>query len=654
MSGSIRFAAVAVAAITLSCVVIGGAAGAAAAPAPAYTPVPGSAAPFARPAAVTGSVPGATRLTVQVWLKPDIAAAETFATAVSTPGGARYGHYLSPAAYTAAFGPSAAAAGAVASWLRAEGFTGVTDGPGRAYVRATAPVSVIDAAFRTSLKYYRPSAGVSAGRYALRANSGRVSVPSSLRASVIGVTGLDNATPAPRKVSAPSRTPSVSSTACSKYYGQRWATGWPAMFGVTAFPIAVCGYHASQLRAAYGANGANSGKSQTIAMVEIGLARGMYDTLKTYASDMKLPAPSKTRYREISLGKGRMCDTWADEETLDVEASYAIAPSAHQLVVGGDSCDNGDAGLQSIVDADVAIVNGSGSRPLATIVSNSWDNGLSGETQATSLTSIEHAFLVQAAAEGVGMYYSTGDSSGVETPSSDPYAIAVGGTSLGLGKANNRLFETGWSTDRYLLSENGKSWQEDSEDGAAGGGFSLLWAQPSYQAGVVPAALATPPGDRGIARVIPDISADGDLMTGIAVLDRVSSVNGKPVYEWTLIGGTSLAAPLVAGMVADAQQGQDTSFGFINPALYRLAGTAALHDTLPVTSATPAAYRAVWCATDVCDYASAGGAIATIDAENTSMLAYTGQVTRKGYDTMTGLGTPNGQTFIKALRALLK
>ena len=38
-----------------------------------------------------------------------------------------------------------------------------------------------------------------------------------------------------------------------------------------------------------------------------------------------------------------------------------------------------------------------------------------------------------------------------------------------------------------------------------------------------------------------------------------------------------------AGLVADAQQGQKTTFGFVNPLIYRLAGTKALHDILPVT-----------------------------------------------------------------------
>ena len=101
-------------------------------------------------------------------------------------------------------------------------------------------------------------------------------------------------------------------------------------------------------------------------------------------------------------------------------------------------------------------------------------------------------------------------------------------------------------------------------------------------------------------------------------------------------------------MVAAAEQGQHHSFGFLNPALYRLAGTSAIHDSLRTTSKTPVRYRGV-----ACDVALCGAlALTTFDDESFSMLFYTGQVTRTGYDTMTGIGTPAGQNFVYALRKL--
>jgi hypothetical protein len=51
-----------------------------------------------------------------------------------------------------------------------------------------------------------------------------------------------------------------------------------------------------------------------------------------------------------------------------------MAPGAHQLVVSADRRANNDSALQALADADVAVINGNGRRPLASIVSNSWGN----------------------------------------------------------------------------------------------------------------------------------------------------------------------------------------------------------------------------------------------------------------------------------------
>src|ERR1700691_3773264 len=155
----------------------------------------GSTAPFAAAHNALGAVPAATALTIEVWLKPQTAAAANYATAVSTPGSPLFEHYLSPAAYTARFGATAQEAGSVESWLKSSGFTGVSADSGRDYVQATAAVSTIDAALKVQLDYYRSSASASAGQYRLRANDRPVSLPASVGASVLGVTGLDNAAP---------------------------------------------------------------------------------------------------------------------------------------------------------------------------------------------------------------------------------------------------------------------------------------------------------------------------------------------------------------------------------------------------------------------------------------------------------------------------
>jgi subtilase family serine protease len=632
---------------------------ASASPRPAERILAGSAVPFTSHARPTGAVPGSLRLTVQLWLKPDVAAAQRFAATVSTPGTALFRHYLSPAAYTARFGASAAVARQAESWLRAAGFTGIAADSGRAYVRATAPVSKINAAFRVRLQTYPGSAAAHAASVRLHANNRPVSLPASLAGHVLAVTGLDNAAPIFPMVAAGaahaaawqprgSARPTGPKVPCSHYYGQQMATALPQQFGVTSFPTFVCGYSALQMRSAYHANWVNTGKGQTIALVEQGLTKDMFLTLQDYARANHMPAPSPHRYAELSLGKDTCGDPFNQEEQLDVESSYDMAPGANQLVVGGDSCDTAEEGNQAVYDADIMVLDGASGHPLATVASNSWESGT--ESQPLSQTNLVHAYLVRAAAEGVGMYFSAGDGSGVLEPSIDPNAIAVGGTTLGVGKTGQRLFETGWSTGISQLKNN--AWHFLSEDGASGGGPSVHWAQPRYQNGVVPASLGT-------TRSAPDIAADADPFTGINV-GMLKFGGGKPTFFQESIGGTSESSPLVAGMVIAAQQGQKIPFGFINPAIYQLDGTKAFFDTLPLTSSSRPLYRGVEC--DLLEFfniclgpkttTNRIPSLTTFDDQSPSMKGYTGQVTLPGYDNMTGLGVPNGQVFIKALRGL--
>ena len=491
---------------------------------------------------------------------------------------------------------------------------------------------------------------MNAGPYQLRANNRAVAIPRSLSQYVLGVTGLDNAAaklPLMQRHSHQSGTPAPAKAACSQYYGQHHISGLPAQFGRTSFPTQLCGYQPGQMRAAYGANMTNNGRGQTVSLVEQGLAPDMFLTLQDYAKAGHFVAPSAHRYSELSLGKNTCGDPFDIEEQLDVETSYDMAPGANQLVVGGDSCNNGDFGNQGLFDADIVVIDGTAGshhQPLANISSNSWGPG--NDTQPAILTNIMHAYLVRAAAQGVGMYFASGDSSGVETPD-DPFTILVGGTSLGIGKHDQRLFETGWSAGRSALSHG--TWQLQGEDGATSGGPSLIWAQPGYQYGVVPKAMAKAPGNRpGLVRSEPDIAMDADLFTGFATGALDFPKNKPPKFTEFPVGGTSMASPLLAGLIADAQQGQHEVFGFTDPVLYRLNGTPAVRDMLPSTSRTPAQFRGEVCTAPICRSLS----LITFDDQNPNMNGYTGQVTRKGYDNMTGIGTPRGQEFLKALRGL--
>jgi subtilase family serine protease len=656
----VSLAAATATAAAMTIVSLSGSAGAT--PRGGYLRLAGSAAPFTGHGRVTGAVAGPGRLTIQLWLRPGhVAAAQQYATAVSTPGSTLFHHYLSPAAYTARFGASPAAAGAVESWLHGRGFTGVQADAQRNYVRATGPVAAIDAAFQTEEENYQSSAGVNAGPYQLHANNRAVAIPRSLSRYVLGVTGLDNAVPRlPLELAPTPQRESAGPTAapCSRYYGQHQDSGLPRAFGRTSFPTQICGYSPQQLRAAYGASMANDGAGQTVALAVLGLAPDMFLTLQDYAASDHFVAPSPDRYHQLSLGSNTCGDPFNGEEQGDVEVSYDMAPGANQLVAGGgavddrggDSCNNGDFGMQGLFDADIAIIDGTAAshhHPLATISSNSW--GLNNYNQPAILTSIMHAYLVRAAAQGVGMYFASGDRPGIEAPD-DPFAVLVGGTSLGIGTHGQRLFETGWSTGVSFIRHG--TWVLQAAGGGTSGGPSLIWAQPPYQRGVVPRALATAPGNRSpsLVRSEPDIAADADQFTGFGLGLLAFPHNQPPKLTKQTAGGTSIAAPLVAGIVADAQQDQHTAFGFTDPVLYRLAGTPALHDILPSTSRTPSLFRGDVCHIPHCQYPITS--LNTFDDQNPDMTLYTGQVTLKGYDNMTGIGTPNGQQFIRALRTL--
>jgi subtilase family serine protease len=104
-----------------------------------------------------------------------------------------------------------------------------------------------------------------------------------------------------------------------------------------------------------------------------------------------------------------------------------------------------------------------------------------------------------------------------------------------------------------------------------GGGTSYFYSQPFYQAPIVPSALAlrneaifgpTP------LRVIPDISMDADANTGMLIGLTQTFPDGV-YYDQFKEGGTSLASPLLAGVIADADQAAGAPLGFLNPVLYK-------------------------------------------------------------------------------------
>src|SRR5205085_10964633 len=108
-------------------------------------------------------------------------------------------------------------------------------------------------------------------------------------------------------------------------------------------------------------------------------------------------------------------------------------------------------------------------------------------------------------------------------------------------------------------------------------GVSRIFAEPSYQQGVVQQSVFTAQGRTG--RAVPDIAAVGDPNTGYIVGETQTFPDGSVKYSEYRLGGTSLSSPLMAGIMALADQAKGSPHGFANPLLYaRLAGSGAVHD----------------------------------------------------------------------------
>jgi subtilase family serine protease len=615
-----------------------------------------------RSAAVTSGA-----VTANVYLAgQDPSGLTAYATAVSTPGNALYGHYLSAQQVMARFGPATAQIRTVENWLTGAGLsvTKVSDEIG-GYVQVRGTVAEAAKAFDVTFGTFRGPDGK-----ADRAPERAASAPSSVAADVLTVSGLDTATHLMKPqdtLPAPPQNYWIAGP-CSTYYGQKVATNEPKAYGKSQ-PWTNCGYTPKQIRGAYGVTQSGmTGKGQTVAVVDAYASPTMLADANEYARVTGDKPFRPGQYTQYLLGGTNgwtdtapdECDAsgWYGEESLDVESVHGEAPNANVVYVGAVSCTDAD-----LVSALALIVN----KHLASIVTDSW-----GEPYDTAtLTSVYDTVFQAGAAEGIGFFFSSGDSgyespaedSGsdqiqVDYPTSSPWVTSVGGTSLAIGSRDNYEFETAWGTLLDPLSADGKSWQytppgdyPDYYDGSSGGGVSTAYAQPSYQQGVVPESLATslPNGTKSSTpmRVVPDVSALADPSTGFLVGETLYQPNGTTLkFSLSRIGGTSVASPTFAGIEADAQQAAGHPLGFANPVIYSLYDTSAFHDVTdhPRGSGYLAEVRSNY--TD--PYTKTGPLITYlrtlgIDGEGAAALPAV-----KGYDDSTGVGSP--KDYIESFR----
>ncbi len=309
------------------------------------------------------------------------------------------------------------------------------------------------------------------------------------------------------------------------------------------------------------------------------------------------------------------------EEVLDTEMVHAIAPGATivEVMVKGSSLKN----TANAVAASVSALRRGTS--IGGIISISAAGQASGEhcdtpAQVAGL----HAALQNAARHNVTVVAASGDIGPVgepcqtfkgliggdftpvkeaNLPASDPLVLAAGGTTLTASpKTGAYLGESVWGLPFG---------DPDSHFQASGGGISDLFARPAYQDGI-PSLQAH--------RGVPDVASTASPHTAIAAISQVAgekySVHGS--------GGTSAAAPLWAGIIALADQRAGHQLGFVNSALYRIAGSARYHQ----------AFHDVTTGSNTVRFPS--GPI-------------TGYPAAPGWDASTGLGSPNAAVLVPLL-----
>jgi subtilase family serine protease len=296
------------------------------------------------------------------------------------------------------------------------------------------------------------------------------------------------------------------------------------------------GYSPLQIKDAYSL----SGISQTGSGVTIGIVDAYNDPtaqsdFDTFATQFGLQTSAQCGcFSKVNQNGGtsypRTDSGWALEISLDIEWAHAIAPGAKILLVEAKS--NSFANLLAAEDYATSH---------ATVVSNSWGGSeFSGETGS----SYDGHFN-----KNVAITVSAGDSgTPADYPSASPYVLSIGGTSLTINNTTGGKNSAPGGCNPSPCTYGGETvWS------SGGGGASAYEPEPGYQNGYCGTTANV--NNCGGMRGTPDVAWDADPNTGVAVYDSTAYQGQK---GWWVIGGTSVGAPSVAGVVALADQAKGT------------------------------------------------------------------------------------------------
>ena len=512
-----------------------------------------------------GSAPAGGAVSLAFPLKADLDGLTRFAHEVSDPRSPQYGKYESVANLARRFGASTAVRSRVVGYLKRAGATSVKIDVTGLFAHATLKVQQAQRLFATTLGSFRP-AGASAHEATFMAPENGVRLPAQLRGDVTGVVGLDTQ---PLFGSSTAETAEKAAwphaAAVSASEGRNDESGYLQRTGTAsgcAGAVSQSGFTPNQYLTAYNYAPLQSagfqGQGERVALIEIDGFR--YSDLRNFSKCFGLATPAVNgfgvRLRNPLAPGG--------ESTLDLEVLDAAAPKLKAVDVYESRPDAVDV-LASLT----APLGNPGSKP--DVISAS----LGSCEEATQLTigksGLRHVegALALAAASGISVLASSGDDGSsacltpdgrplpnlaVSYPASSPFVTGVGGTNISLNAANQIVSQEVWNDAPVVTA-------------SAGGGFSTMFKRPSYQNSFV----------GGSRRAVPDVSMLADVAPGYEIFctakgDCVDKTHTNP---WTQVGGTSAAAPLLAGGLALVDQALRKShhqdIGLANPLLYGIA-----------------------------------------------------------------------------------
>ncbi len=468
---------------------------------------------------------------------------------IQTPGTPEYHHWLSPQEFGRRFGVAAADLQAVRLWLRGKGFRIHESSISARSLVFSGTVGQLNEAFAVEMHHYRWH-----GERHL-ANSRNPSVPQALASVVGGFASLHDFRLAPQFVRS----------------------------GVSAQANLSNGTHALapgdfttiyDLSAAYG-QGIN-GAGKTIAVI------GRSDIQNADINNFRATFGLNTALPTVILAGADPGLVSGDqtESDLDLEWAGAVAPAAALKFVTARSTSTTDG---IILSAQYAVDNN-----VADIISVSY-GACESPGDVSGGTTVFNQLWQQAAAQGISVFVSSGDAgaAGCDSPSattathgagvnlvcSSPYSTCVGGTQFAADvsapsaywSANNS------STFASALQYIGEAvWnQSGTQSGgsdlwASGGGSSLYYAKPAWQL-----SAGVPSDGR---RDLPDVSL---AASGAHDPYLIYTTDGHTSSTLEGIGGTSAAAPAMAGIAALLAQKQNGRLGNLNPPLYSLSSLQA-------------------------------------------------------------------------------